>query len=294
MPYTALPDRRMPYDNDGTVCYYRTDSAADFSTGPATNLTGSTYQQLNGQTLSTIGILGGGDNTKAHVYLFFPEQRECTAIMLLFGMNNGSDYIPTFQASNDSTNGMDGTWENGSWGATHPQQHNYLGAGVRPDYFRSGIAPISFTGTKKALRGMWGGSGGSTNMWTYSLHVYGEKGLGQTPDDIIYINQDDTPGVEYTADEDFGDQPLGTTVVRQFRVKNTSATKTANTVNIQCNDSDFAISTDNVNWVVTINIPSLAAGAQSATMYVRCTTPAAGSTLGPRFARIITTVASYT
>ena len=55
------------------------------------------------------------------------------------------------------------------------------------------------------------------------------RSRGQTPDDIIYINHDDTPGVEYAAPEDFGDQPLGTTVVRQFRLKNASATKTANT-----------------------------------------------------------------
>ncbi len=104
------------------------------------------------------------------------------------------------------------------------------------------------------------------------LHVYGEKTAGQTPDDVIYIDHDTTPGVEYASPEDFGDQPLGTTVVRQFRLKNTSATKTAN----------------------TINIASLGAGAQSATMYVRCTTPAPGNPLGPRFARIVTTVASYT
>ena len=111
---------------------------------------------------------------------------------------------------------------------------------------------------------------------------------------MIYINHDDTPGVEYTACEDFGDQPLGTTVVRQFRLKNTSATKTANTINIQCNDAEAAISTDNVNWVVTINLASLAAGAESPTYYVRYTTPAAGSGLGPRYARIVTLVASYT
>ena len=128
----------------------------------------------------------------------------------------------------------------------------------------------------------------------YWLHLYGEKAAGQTPDDIIYINHDDTPGVEYTSPEDFGDQPLGTTVVRQFRVKNASSTKTANTINIQCNDSDFAISEDGSNWVVTINIASLAAGAESSTLYVRCTTPSVGGLLGPRFARLVTTVASYT
>ena len=100
--------------------------------------------------------------------------------------------------------------------------------------------------------------------------------------------------MEFTGPEDFGDQPLGTTVVRQFRVKNVSGSKTANTINIQCNDSDFAISEDGVIWVVTINIASLSAGAESPTLYVRCTTPDPGASLEPRFARIVTTVASYT
>lgn len=46
--------------------------------------------------------------------------------------------------------------------------------------------------------------------------------------------------------------------------------------------------------VATINIASLAAGAESATMYIRNTTPAIGSLLGPRFNRIVATVASWT
>ena len=81
--------------------------------------------------------------------------------------------------------------------------------------------------------------------------------------------------------------------MRQFRVKNDSATLTANTINLQCNDTDFAISTDGATWVATINIASLAAGAESATMYIRNTTPAAGNLLGPRFARIVALVGSW-
>ena len=162
-----------------------------------------------------------------------------------------------------------------------------------PDNWRTNITAVSFTGGKQTIR-IYYGIQNTYGTSTLRLHLYGEKVAGQTPDDVIYIDHDTTPGVEYAAPEDFGDQPLGTTVVRQFRLKNTSATKTANSINVQCNDSDFAISTDGTTWVVTINIASLGPGAQSATMYVRCTTPAPGNLLGPRFARIVTTVASYT
>ena len=140
------------------------------------------------------------------------------------------------------------------------------------------------------------GTGGiGTTPYQFGLfHIYGEKAAGETPHDIIFIDHDTTPGVEYAAPEDFGDRPLGTSVVRQFRVKNVSPTLTANSINIQCNDSDFAISTDGVTWVVTINIASLAAGAESATLYMRNTTPAPGNPLGPRFARIVAIVGSWT
>lgn len=281
MPYALLPDRRMPYDNDGS------------QTG-AGNLTSGVYQWYSGTELNelqdddftfvSISITGGGN------FVFFPENREVTAYYWIAKTSNNPADIPskTVYGSLDSVNGLDGTWETGSQPSGTPTYStNYD--------WRSGIKPISFTGPKRVFRCIGGNAGvGSQVHYNNIFHLYGEKAAGQTPDDIIYIDHDTTPGTEYTGPEDFGDQPLGTTVVRQFRIKNTSATKTANTINIQCNDADFAISEDGVVWVVTINIASLSAGAESATLYVRSTTPALGALLGPRFARIVTTVASYT
>jgi len=284
MPYTALPDRRMPYDNDGSVvCQGTTTSGITEWCSNAVLLTfqGTSFVD-NGAAQS---------NTNTATWAFFPETREVTGHYYWgednFSPQTNKHFVNPIQGSTDSLNGLDGTWETASLPSG---QASYV-----DDYsWRSGIKPISFTGPKRVVRFVWTNTGGGRPKWTGLLHIYGEKAAGQTPDDVIYINHDDTPGVEYTACEDFGDQPLGTTVVRQFRVKNTSASKTANTINIQCNDADFAISSDGTNWVTTINIASLAAGAESATMYVRCTTPAVGTAIGPRFNRIITTVASYT
>jgi hypothetical protein len=275
MPYTALPDRRMPWDNDGTVCAW-----GDLFNGVTGYPSGAQAIILNGPIYtSRMGSVS--------MWWFFPESREVTGTWV-YGWNeagNGSPQpINELKGSNDSTNGLDGTWETASMPSGFPARNTAYD-------WRGGIVPVSFTGGKKVIRTNQYSPYGAAMM---NAHWFGEKVAGQTPDDIIFINHDDTPGGEYTACEDFGDQPLATTVVRQFRLKNTSATKTANTINIQCNDTDFAISTDNVNWVVTINLASLAAGAESPTYYVRCTTPAVGALLGPRFARIVTTVASYT
>jgi len=297
MAYTALPDRRIPYDNDGTVLGYSVPTwgateASEIANGVVLWMTGADMIEWNdpdyvGLSSANMSLDGGVGRNAQAIWLFMPEQREVTAAYAGLNVVTAADgsNLGLFYGSNDTTNGVDGTWEAASWSSG-------VGSGAKSlDGWRRGIKPLSFTGGKKAIR-FTQHLDVSASITT--LHVYGEKQAGQTPDDVIFINHDDTPGVEFTAPEDFGDQPLGTTVVRQFRLKNVSGTKTANTINVQCNDSDFAISENGSTWVVTINITSLSAGAESATLYVRCTTPAVGALLGPRFARIVVTVASYT
>lgn len=292
MPYTALPDRRIPYDNDGTVV-----GVGRQDTGLTSYPTQATLQEWQDEDYAASTQLINNAGQTGIVWSFFPEQREVTAYHAVQSNTNGDSGVSgpnalpthTWQGSNDTTNGVDGTWETASLPAGQPQNPG------NPYEWRSNIKPISFTGGKRTVQWRIAAANSGNNAVTIKIaHLYGEKVTGQTPDDVIYIDHDTTPGIEYTAPEDFGDQPLGTTVVRQFRLKNASATKTANAINVQCNDADFAISTDGTTWVVTINIASLGPGAQSATMYVRCTTPAPGNLLGPRFARIVTTVASYT
>lgn len=272
MPYTALPDRRLSYDNDGTVLYQ-----GDEVNGVVSLVSGAVAAEWQ----DTDYVPAGASNQPT-VWLFFPEQREVTGIYANQQADNGT--VSTVKGSNDTTNGLDGTWETATLPSGAPPYTNAFS-------WRESIKPVSFTGAKATVR-MTLSLGGARVMTIF--HLYGEKAAGQTPDDIIFIDHDTTPGAEYTAPEDFGDRPLGTSVTRQFRVKNASATLTANTINLQCNDADFAISTDGTTWVVTIDIASLAAGAESATMWIRNTTPDPGNLLGPRFARIVCTVSSWT
>lgn len=280
MTYPAVPDRRMPYDADGTVVA----EGGLYSAGIQAYYSGTTLKNLNdyvdhGQQSGNYGV---SDIT---VWSFFPgEQREVTAAF--FGMT-GAMNTPVIEGSNDTTNGVDGTWETAS---CTPNAANLNAAQVL-DGWRKAIFTISFTGPKAVVRIRFTTSGGLPIL--EQLHIYGQKASGQTPDDLLFLDSDDG-GAEFSSVEDFGDRPLGTTVTRQFKVQNSSTTKTANSINIQCNDSDFAISTDGVTWVVTINIASLAPGVSSSVMYVKNTTPNPGALLGPRFARITAIVGSWT
>lgn len=309
MSYPALPDRRMPYDNDGTVIAYGSawsddsggpaSAAEAFGMGASGYLSGAQLIQFNGLASLSLDLSITRSSTQAFrrcLWIYFPEQREITAAVLVNGTFNGafatpgpgSDGFEAIQASNDTTNGVDGSWADAgvSGGAI----------GVYPtiDGFRS-ITTLSFTGGHQVLRLCYhlnGGFGGNV-IRPNLLHLYGQKVAGQTPNDILFLDAQNADA-EFTAPIDFGDRPLGTTAVHQFKVQNASATKTANGINLQCNDTDFAISTDGVTYVATINIASLAAGAKSSVMYVRDTTPNPGAVLGPRFARIVATVSSYT
>lgn len=276
MPYTALPDHRIPYDNDGTLVYQ-----GDLTVGATTPSSGATLLEWQDEAFDAgAGLEQGGANLVT--WLFFPEQREVTAVYYrainLFGVGT----IGTIAGSNDTTNGLDGTWETASLPGGAP-------GFVDSFSWRSGIAVVSFTGPKKNVR-IVNAPSNSNNQIVQMLHLYGEPAAAAMAHDLIFLDPDLGAGVAFPAPEDFGDQPLGTTVIRPFRVKNTSASRTATNINLQCNDADFAIGESAVGpWVVTINVLSLGPGVESATLYTRCTTPAPGAPLKPRFARIIAT-----
>ncbi len=279
MPYPALPDHRIPYDADGTLVYF-----GDPLTGATTAASGAQLLELQDDDYVTTGPGGGsGDGSTGGmtIFFFFPHQSEVTGIYAL--ANFGTIGQP--KGSNDTTNGLDGTWETASLPSGAPSP---TGSTAAVDSWRAGIKPVSFTGPKKNLR-VHLATGGGGNTWAI-CHLYGEVAGGQMTHDLVFLDPDLGAGVAFPAPEDYGDQPLGTTVVRPFRVKNTSATRTAANVNIQCNDADFTIGESASGpWVATINIASLGPGVESATLYSRCTTPAPGAPLKPRFARIIAT-----
>lgn len=275
MPYLALPDRRMPYDADGTLVYLGS------LTSGAVNLVADPEKlELQDDDFAYALISPTGISGAFTLFLFFPEQREVTGIYTRWGQEPGSGNVAMaadgLTGSNDTTNGLDGTWETASLPGGVPTFTNNFS-------WRAEIKAVSFTGPKKNIRVVTAG-----NDRPRILHLYGEAAGGQMAHDLIFIDQDAGTPAEFQSPEDFGDQPLGTTVVREWRVKNTSASRTATNVNLQCNDADFTIAENPAGpWLQTIALASLGPGVESPTYYVRCTTPAPGAPLKPRFARII-------
>ena len=142
MPYSALPDRRMPWDNDGTIMGF-----GNLGSGVLSYSSGGQSLTLNGYVAPGTDIPHVSGYTTA--FQFFPETREVTAFygygyQVVF--SSGSDCaLGSMQGSTDSTNGLDGTWETASMASGVPAHAN--------DYsWRSDIKPVSFTGGKKAIR----------------------------------------------------------------------------------------------------------------------------------------------
>ncbi len=284
MPYPAINERRMPYDIDGTEVGYRTTGG--FTGVPTAWCDSTKKQQLNGYQREGTGI-GTDWSATAAIWLFFPELREVTGIAMLWIIPGGSTIPPTgfsIQGSADTTNGIDGTWNAGSLTPGWSYQND-------DDEWRTTIFAVSFPSAVKAVRFSFS-TGIGSNSYIRNFHIYGRKAAGETPDDLLMC---DAAGTELTALKDWGDQPEGTTETWTFRVKNSSATKTANNINLQLNHPEFALAWDAGGpWQSVLDIASLAPGATSNLIYVRNLIGPPLQTLGPRFARVIATVGSWT
>jgi hypothetical protein len=288
MTYAAINARRMPYDVDGTEVGYREivggSLASAFSLGvqawfsSANKVAWNTESQIVNQYINTHAA---GRNYCQ--WFFFPEIREITHIGLLFN----TDQLPaafndfTIQGSNNTTNGMDGTWETPTFVTPTPAP--------AADYWRDDIFAVAFSGPKKALR-----IGYRAYTIVYSLasvHIYGLKAAGQTPDDILVCN---TSGDELTSLLDWGDQPEGTTEILNFKLKNASTDKIANNINLQLNHADFALAwSADGPWTSVLDIATLGIGALSNTIYVRNQLGPPLLILGPYAARVIASVGSW-
>lgn len=273
MPYSAFSDLGIGYDDDGSVVV-QGPVAGPASSYPSAGVLTSWQGDSDA---SSQGYLSG--SSQGYTWIFFPEKRIIDYGFITARQDTGTaQQILSIEGSNDTTNGLDGTWETATWSSGLPSY-------VASDSWRAAIKPISFSGSKKVVRIKV-----DTNKTISTLNLYGHKDTGETPDDITFT---DVSGTAFTIPDDFGDRPLGTTVVHQFKVKNLSSSKTAQTIVLTCNDTDWAISTDGVTYVTSFTIASIASGASSATLYCRNTTPAPGATLGPRKSRISASVGSW-
>lgn len=286
MTYAPITNKRIPYELDGTVMYYRTTTNY---TSPESDITlalagNSLLANLNSETLTD--AIGPHSAYYVTVWFFFPEARTIEKMFLRgFGGDGTQTYrLDSMIGSDDTTNGMDGTWEQATYPEGTPPIYNPLG----PDWVTN-AKTVSFTKSITCLR--------LTLYFGYSynsiknIHLYGSKAAGETPDDLVFC---ETDGTEMTAGNDFGDRPEASTTQDSFKIKNISPTKTATNVNVTVTHTDFLLSLSETGpWTAGLDFTSLAPAALTETIYIKNELGQPPLVLGPKAAKVIATVGSW-
>lgn len=267
----------MHYEIDGAVVGCNSTS---YGTGMTTVLSGAQKLALNEESPTVdSAVISSANGSTTYVYIIFPELVDITRFMsrcVHSSDGSGSFSLNNLTGSTDTTNGADGTWVAITKSGNTVVSQNYDSGAVNPNWWRStspGTLSANNTGLK-AIRFDIGNSG-ANNASIRSLHLWGSKHSGETSDDIVFLEGDGS--TERASDDDWGDVAVvSSPSTHTFYVKNTSETKTANTITVKSSGSDSArwtVSKDNVTFSSSVSITSLAAGATQV-IYVKFTPPA--------------------
>lgn len=271
--YPDVPGYRFAYDQDGTVVVHH-----DSSLGYSTLVSSANTRQINSENTAGLTAVNNGAGV-IHRYIFlFPERRNIVGILVNHG---GNLPLQSAEWSDDTTNGIDGTW------------HTVAGisaiASVDRILLRTSINSTSVTNAT-ALR--LNHSVSSGNRFVRNIHLYGSIAPAESLDRLRIIDMVDD---DISAQLDFGNLTQRASSTRQFKVKNNSATLNANNITVSLDAptnaspsliGQYQVSTDNVAFANAVNIGTLAPGAESGILYVRMN-PASNAQLGPWTARII-------
>lgn len=265
--YPDVPAPRMAYDRDGTIgwgCY--TDAASP------TIMSGAQVATLNdedGDGVATQTLVGTTGNKALFYGFIFPQLRSVSGYKVII---SNTTTISTLEWSGNTTNGLDGTWNSlGNWAGT-----TAIG-----DY--RNITAVALTGVS-GLR--WRLTNLNVNPVYQAIHLYGAIEAGQTPDRLrMWHPTLDEPLDDNTSADgayfDWGDVQRNTTSDKTFRIKNNSATLTANSIVISQEtpsdttptvNSQFTFS-DGGAFAASIDIGNLAPGAISPVLTKRFTRP---------------------
>lgn len=260
--YSDAPSWRMAYDRDGTQVYNGTS-------GGMTQLTPAQVQSMNAESGGGFSMVINNYGTRDIVFIF-PEKRDVDAYAaFVWGNNYG---LQAVRISTDTTNGIDGTWTQASSVANN-------GSNIKPGY-RTGIQQSTFLGIKAIAFRDNVAANNYYNDPVYNLfHLYGEPVPGGNPDrlEIWHPTLDQRVGPAYF---DWGDTPRGSSATKPFRVKNISASKTAQSVRVAMEIltdttptilSQEALSIDGSSWVAQVNVGDLGPGVISNTVQLRRT-----------------------
>ncbi len=302
--YADYPGNRMAADLDGSAGVYID------ATGTTTNLSTSDLLKISDessdyyQLIPTTVVV----NDTNRLAIVFPEARSVLGYFL--GMTISSAYVsgyPSYdivlQYSTNTTNGQDGAWSTASsdaaatWGA-------HGSAVLKPDYRT--VASLGLSNIKGIRIAMTASTSGLASSYSFgggvrvaAFHLFGTPAAASDRLELFHpsLAQRVSPSAF-----DWGNVPQGSTADVTFRVKNWSATLTANSIVVAIDAptdtspsvaAQHYVSTDGINFTSTVNIGSLAPGAVSSVLYLRRVTPS-NAVLGTWSGRLKATPGSWT
>lgn len=273
--YSDVPAPRLAYDRDGTAMSHLVTN-----TSTVQQLTVGELVQLNDEDSGAVNNYGWYGNVGGVQYglaFIFPELRDIAGYLTQGGTIGASR--GDLQTSVDTTNGLDGTW------VTQDTSWDSAGGAANLIPMRENITTTAFSGIKglRVLTNM--GTGGSRSILFHVFHLYGTKtdftGLDTLRMWHPTLDQPlDTSSPANGAHLDWGDAAQGTTGDKTFRIKNNSASLTANSIDVTTEVATNASPTlqsqitysDGGAFASTINIGNLAPGVISSVITVRRTT----------------------
>jgi len=282
--FPDVPGFRFEYDRDGSVVI---GSGATLSTGQ--------MQTINNEYADDVNM-GTGD-----VAFAWPEVRTVTGIFI---KAKHGVYYPDHAdvyTSVDTTNGSDGTWV--YTGKKQPENvYPSPGSadGLIPTWCRT-IVPFDTEGgicvwspALTNIKGLKFSIVYRGGFQVQAFHIYGQIPLTSNPSRLVLCDTSGTPTTN-GAYFDFGNAARSTTDSIPFRIKNNSASSTAQSITVSMEtlygyaagsfiaDHDFSFGGA---WVKSQNIGDLAPGAITPVYQFRRNTPATAA-VGPWQGRVL-------
>jgi hypothetical protein len=246
----------LAWDADGTV-FGQFPSPSGIWTDRQANAA-----ELNDEDDVTVNIKPVGSDLGYGAWVW-PEARDLKGYFMAtrtldFTFSGGE--VQRTEYSQDTTNGIDGTWTTIENNAPNPIPS--LVTSVSWNY-RLLIHSFDAPNTR-GFRYLGHHGEVGPDRHRKAFHLYGLISSGSTPDRLLYI--DDSTGLEFVEPLDWGDVPRGTTLDYDIKVKNNSATLTAATNLLdfealyQSSDTWYTIKETGGSFAATLAIASIAAG----------------------------------
>ena len=277
----------MAYDRDGSVGFMLNVNNA------VTQLSTAQMQALNNESTDGYGFPNPspGFGQLQAIGLIFPQPHDLVDYFVCAPTGNTDATVNRIDVSADTTTGADGTWTQVTAAMVNSQT-------VTPQY-RNAIQAISEPGIK-GIRFFFKFNS-SDSITVQAVHLYGDITAGDEGD-ILQVWSPTTDARISGSALDFGDVPRSNVSQKQFRLKNRSATKTANNVVVGLEaltdgtpslGSQHQFSLDGSTWASTVTVTAIAPGAISPIVYVRRSTDAAAA-LSVWAARVTAVAGSWT